>query len=201
MYLIDASYFTREYNIPNAQELISNTGEILEKYVDNKVRQFLRDLLGYELFTELDSHVTNGVLSPTAPQKWKDLVNGKEDWKGILFQDGVYKVSLLTPFVYYYWLYDNTSQVTATGEKVSSAVNAQNHSSLTRLVKTWNEFVMMYSGKERNFFKGYVNGVFFADYYGQGEGYKSLVQYLRENKDDFPTAVIPHYEFKNTLGL
>lgn len=204
MYLIDASYFQRELSIPNINELQSETGTELTLYIDNKVRTILREILGYELFNDLDSNITAGVLDGGAPQKWKDFVNGNgTDYLGVLHTDGVYKVSFLANYVYYYWLYDNISNMTATGEKVTQAVNAQNHVSTQRMVSVWNDFVSLYQGVENNYgFKGFINGVFFRDYYdGNENSFKTVYQFLNENRDDFSTANLPTYKLINSLGL
>ena len=205
MYLIDASYFQRELSIPNINELQSDTGSELTLYIDNKVRSILRDILGYELFNDLDSNITAGVLDGGAPQKWLDFINGNgTDYLGLMFSDGVYKVSLLANYVFYYYLNDNVSQYTATGEKVSQAVNAQNHVSTQRMVTAWNDFVTLYQGKDAGdyYFRGYVNGVLFRDYFGGSENaFKSVYQYLTENRSDFPTATLPTFKHINSLGL
>ena len=104
MYLIDASYFIREIHIPNVNESNNGSGENLDYFIDEKVRLLLSTkALGGTLFAEFNGYVSNGVLSNTAPQKWKDLVNGKtytkDDktyiWEGLLQTKGTFKKSLL----------------------------------------------------------------------------------------------------------
>lgn len=213
MYLIDASYFIREIHVPNVNESNTDSGVKLDYFIDEKVRLLLSTkALGSVLFTQLDSNVTNGVLSNTAPQKWKDLVNGKtytKDgksyvWEGLLQTKGTFKKSLLAYYTYYYWLMDNVSTMGGVGEVRGEAKNAVNVNSTQRLTTIWNEFVRMYQG-ENACFKGvkYVyNGVPIADFYNQNSGnYVSLLQYLKDNETDYPDATLEMFEFKNQLGL
>lgn len=212
MYLIDVSYFIREYNVPNTVELQANTSNNLDYYIDERVRLLLQMALGSELFAELDDNITSGVLDNDAPQKWKNLVNGctytKDDkdyvWKGLLQLDGTFKNSLLTPYVYYYWLKGNISSVLGVGEVVTNGKNATNVNSTQRLVETWNDFVNQYQGDCTYRNNAYIhNGVIIYDYYqnGKNNNYISLLQFLKDNDTDYPDANLEVFEYKNQLGL
>jgi len=76
MYIIDLSYFKGNINVPNVEELNSGNAVKLETYVDKYGRLVMQYLLGYELFLDFDSYIENGELKPTAPQIYKDLVDG-----------------------------------------------------------------------------------------------------------------------------
>lgn len=213
MYLIDASYFIREIHIPNVNESNTDSGVKLDYFIDEKVRLLLSTkALGSVLFTDLNNSVTNGILSNTAPQKWKDLVNGKtytKDgetyvWEGLLQTKGTFKKSLLAYYTYYYWLMDNVSLVSGVGELRGESKNTVNVNSTQRLTIIWNEFVKMYQGENTcyNGVKYVYNGVPVADYYNQNSGnYVSLLQFLKDNETDYPDATLEMFEFKNQLGL
>lgn len=213
MYLIDASYFIREIHIPNVNESNTDSGVNLDYFIDEKVRLLLSTkALGSVLFTEFNGYVVNGVLPNTAPQKWKDLVNGKtytKDgetyvWEGLLQTKGTFKKSLLAYYTYYYWLMDSVSLMGGIGEVRGEAKNAVNVNSTQRLTTIWNEFVRMYQGENTCFngVKYLYNGVPITDYYNQNSGnYVSLLQYLKDNETDYPDATLEMFEFKNQLGL
>ena len=213
MYLIDASYFIREIHIPNVNESNNGSGENLDYFIDEKVRLLLSTkALGGTLFTAFNGYIVDGELPNTAPQKWKDLVNGKTYtkndksyiWEGLLQTKGTFKKSLLAYYTYYYWLMDNVSLMSGLGEVRGEAKNAIGVNSTQRLVAIWNEFVKMYQG-ENTCFNGvkYVyNGVPIEDYYNQNSGsYVSLLQFLKDNEADYPDAQLEMFEFQNQLGL
>lgn len=213
MYLINGTFFIRELYVPNVNESNTDSGTKLEYFIDDKVPFLLsKKALGSVLFNQLNSNVTNGVLSNTAPQKWKDLVNGKtytKDgksyvWEGLLQTKGTFPKSLLAYYTYYYWLMDNVSLVSGVGELRGESKNTVNVNSTQRLTTIWNEFVKMYQGENTcyNGVKYVYNGVPIADYYNQNSGnYVSLLQFLKDNETDYPDATLEMFEFKNQLGL
>jgi len=212
MYLIDQTYFTKQYNIPNLNEMDSDVFSNLEQYIDKDVRSLLRNVLGYTLFKDFDSYVVDGILPNTAPQKWLDFVNGKEyeingetvKWKGIMYEEGLSKTSVLVPYIYHNWLIDNISQVTGVGEKVISAQNAVNANSNQRIVAAWNDFISMYQGdlcyKSPDTY--FIRGVRFTDWLG--ENYNEdipLIDFLVDNEADYPDALRVLYRKQNQLGI
>ena len=213
MYLIDASYFNRETAIPNVNELQGNASTELTLFIDDKVRLLLQNVLGFELFTDLDSDITNGVLKTDAEQKWKNLVNGvtytKEGkqyrWKGLLYTEGTFKSSLLADYVYYFWLENEVSNMTGVGEVVQVSKNAVSVNSTQRLIKTWNRFVNAVNGGEIYGRRGvsYLhNGVLVTDWMnGVSSNYVDLFTFLKENQTDYPNAPFTCFEYKNQFGL
>ena len=212
-YIIDETYFQRNLQVPNANELNSGAYAELQEYIDSKARLCLKGALGYELFKDFDNNVTDGVLDVGAPQKWQDLVNGKEytldgtlfRWEGLINTEGAFNKSLLANFVYYYWLYDNQSAMTGVGEAVLNAKNATSINSTQRLVTVWNEFVKMYQGKMFEHYKHtyYYRDIKIVDYLGDAydDDYVSLTRFLIDNKDDYPEAALKRYQFINQFGL
>lgn len=210
MYLIDQTYFTRKYEIPNLDEMDSKIATSLNSCIDQYVRQFLQNALGYNLWKDLDSFIVDGALIPSAPQKWKDLLNGKEYtingktyfWKGLIYNEGVFLGSLLTPYVYYHFLTESISVLTGTGEKISDASNATNVNSTQRLTQTWNDFVNQYSGNYNSTPIAYFyRGVEVKDWYGGSSDRVGFVQFITDNSSDYPNATLSRVDIKNQLGL
>ena len=212
MYIITPDYFQKQYTIPNIDEMDSKNATVLEICIDQYVRVCLQNALGYNLWKELDLNITDGVLNTGAPQKWLDLVNGKTytkesktfTWKGLIYTDGIYKGSLLVPFVYYHFLKENVSLLTGTGEKVLDASNAIGVNSTQRMVMSWNDFVNQYQGQCFNYSvnRYYHDGVLVEDYFtGNDSEQVNLIQYLEDNQSDYIDAHKRLYNVKNQLGL
>jgi hypothetical protein len=226
MYIINETYFNGAFNVPNVDELNTDTKANLELIIDDKARLFLQDALGYELFTDLDQYVVNGVfveeinigtedvpeLQPT-PQKWLDFVNGKEytlngntyKWQGLIYENGGLKKSILTDFCYYHWLLEKVSEMYGVGDAVAIPKNAVRVNPTQRIVTTWNNFVEKNQkdiSAVANKTVSYLRGVRFTDYYSSNSSrYVSLVKYLEDNKEDYPNVTPRYYETKNQLGL
>lgn len=201
MYLIDDTYFQKELNVPNVNEMDSDTLTSLNISIDRYVRQFLQDALGYTLFTELDSYITDGVLDSGAPQKWLDLVNGKDQWKGLKFEEGTYKGSVLAKYVFYFWLKDAVSLLTGTGEKTITATDALAVNSIQRLTNVWNDFVVDNQGNYHLNKWSYGYDYYYLNYSPCNDVNYPLVRFLSDNSEDYPDANKKVYEIKNQLGL
>ena len=213
MYIITPDYFQKQYTIPNIDEMDSKNTTVLEICIDQYVRVCLQNALGYNLWKELDLNITDGVLDSGAPQKWLDLVNGKTytkdgktfTWKGLIYTEGIYKGSLLVPFVYYHFLKENVSLLTGTGEKVLDASNAIGVNSTQRMVMSWNDFVNQYQGQwsfSNHVNRYYHDGVLVEDYFtGNNIEQVNLIQYLEDNQADYIDAHKRLYKVQNQLGL
>jgi len=215
MYIIDQTYFIKELSIPNLNEMDSDTLSSLDVMVDDYVRLLLQNLLGYELFNDLDSNIENGVLKEDAAQKWVDLVNGVEYtkdskthfWNGLIYKRGLHNHSLLAKYVFYYWLKDSVSLLTGTGEKSITASNMIAVNSNQRMLNVWNSFVEDY---QYNYCKTlapseyYHNGVLIIDWLGNNQKenqYVSLVKFISDHESDYPNAPKMLYNEQNQLGL
>lgn len=213
MYLIDETYFNREIAIPNANELQGNASTELTEFIDGKVRLLLQEVLGYDLFTNLDADIASGVLKTDAQQRWKDLVNGltytKNDkqyrWKGLIYTEGTFKNSLLADYTYYFWLESKLSDMTGVGEVVQASKNAVSVNSTQRLVMTWNRFVKAVNGGDYFDKRGVMywhGGVPVYDYFKtQQSMYVDLFTFLKDNQTDYPDAPFTCFEYKNQFGL
>lgn len=212
MYIIDQTYFTRELSIPNINEVQTEAFETLEYFVDEYVRQLLRDALGIEIFNILDTYVIDGAFDSTgAPQYIIDLVEGKEyvksgvtyKWSGLISTQGVFKKSLLANYVYYQWLKNSFTTQSGVGEVTLNPQNANLVNPTQKLVTAWNSFVIMYQNQNcvypNVYYKGHTQVIDWLGYNVNTE--VSLIEYLNDNDSDFSTATLRVYEYQNQLGI
>jgi len=206
MYLINEANFTRELSIPNLTSSQSGNDNELGYYGDEKPRLLLQMCLGNVLFSQLDSQVTFGVLNTDADQKWKDLVNGVEYdgkvWKGLNYQSGSFKISLLAYYTYWFWVNDSY-----TSNFQIQAKNADNINPTATMVDIWNKFLEMYQGTNNYCLPSvsYYRCATFVDYYGNNNSnYVSLLQFLKDNPTNYPDPQLYTFENlsnSNSLGL
>jgi len=208
MYLIDKTYFQGIINVPNSNEFNGEFDNSLEIAIDRYVPLFLQNTLGTVLFNELDPFIDGVDLDPLAPQKWINLVDGcsyendEKVWRGLRYESGLYKESILAFFVYYNQYQETFSS--GVGQVVDVAKNAMNVNPTQHLTAVYNQFVDMYQGTCINEpATMYNNGVLFIDYLGgsNNSGYVSLLQFLSDNKADYPTYSAQEINYKNQLGL
>lgn len=212
MYIIDQTYFTRDLSIPNINEVQTEAFETLEYFVDEYVRQLLRDALGIEIFNILDTYVIDGAFDSTgAPQYIIDLVEGKEyvksgvtyKWSGLISTQGVFKKSLLANYVYYQWLKNSFSTQSGVGEVTLNPQNANLVNPTQKLVTAWNSFVTMYQNANcvypNVYYKGHTQVIDWLGYNVNTE--VSLIEYINDNDSDFITATLRVYEYQNQLGI
>jgi hypothetical protein len=199
MYIIDDTFFqypNRE--IPNLNEADSNAFSELERLIDSECRLFMRNFLTDAEVVDFDRCLVGG-LFPTVttgiPQKWIDLVNGKGDWKGLVYTLGTSKNSLLADYVYYHYLVNEASYMTGVGEVRANAKGSMNVNPTQRIVRVWNEFVLQYQQGMPNSY--YTNRVV------PSGCYYSLLQFLVDNSNVYEAnyATMTEFKFKNQLGL
>lgn len=212
MYIIDATYFNRDKNIPNINEVQTEAYDIVNSFCDELGRQLLRDALGNDLFNDFDTYVVAGVFdNSSAPQKWIDFVEGKEyivndvshKWSGLISTQGVFKKSLITDYVYAKWLEFNFTTQSGVGEVTLNPQNANIVNPTQNIVRCWNNFLEMYQGNTLAYPSIYYNGGSkVVDWYGGTRSTNvSLLSFLQDNETDYPNADLRVYEFKNQLGV
>lgn len=213
MYIINDTYFQSPKRvIPNLDEADSKSFAELELLIDEKCRLLLLDFLTVEQVTELESYLEDGLLPdpPTGvPQKWIDLINGKEytkngvtlKWTGLIYTKGAFNGSLLADYVYYYWLTENASYMTGVGDAKGNPKGATLVNPTQRVVNTWNDFVKAYQANRigvlhwNNWFPSY--DCFIAGIGGE----VSLMQFLVDNDDVYPNPNRKFFKVQNQLGL
>jgi len=216
MYIIDDTYFQApKREVPNLDEADSKSFAELEMIIDDKCRLLFTYFLTPEQITQFESYLVSGIF-PTdttgIPQKWIDLVNGttyqKNDvslvWKGLIFERGTYKGSLLADYVYSFWLESQVSYMTGVGDSKANPKGANLVNPTQRYVGTWNEFVKAY---QSDYGRGWVDYDYtmsriypwFWEYRQNQE--VSLIQFLQDNETDYPNDNRKFFEVKNQLGL
>lgn len=212
--IIDKSYFQYQpLYIPNSVEqpyIGTNTpskADELTVFIDEKEKDLLLSFLGYEQTSELlDQFTEEGAWKPTALQKWKDLVDGKEDWKGLRYESGGNKVSLIAYYVYFYFLGYDASTYSTTGVQQAQASNANTLTPSGKQVTAWSKFLRMYGWLQA----GYNNPMFFRNWNGLGmtwlgmnqdKNEVTLIEYLQKYPESYNSGFITYYSPVNTFGL
>ena len=197
MYIINDTYFqSPKYVIPNLEESDSKAFAELERLIDNTCRLFLQTILTDAEIVDFETHLVAGmfpIVTTGIPQKWIDLVNGKDDWKGLIQTNGTAKTSLLVDLVYYNWLVENVSYMTGFGDAKANPKGADNVNPTQRIVNTWNDFLFLYQDFSTSNYL--YNGINSQETFSNSQ---SLISFLKLN---FVEKNRPIYEYKNQLGL
>lgn len=209
MYLIDKTYFREILNIPSINEVNNDISDTLNYNINKYVRLFMQEFLGVELFSDFDNHLIGGVLDDNAPQKWLNLINGVVytinnktfKWKGLIYKEGEMKISLLANLVYYYSFQNSINS--SVGQVVVNPRNATNINPSEHLTRVWNEFIEMYQGNYNvNPIQYYHNEELFLDCCNNRQsGFVSLLQFVRDKKDDYVGINAPCLNYINRFGL
>jgi hypothetical protein len=127
--LIDEQYFWGNLTIPNLTQKRRGEAQMqtqfgindeIYKYIKRYQKQYLEMMLG----STLSSTIT-------------------ESKAKALFVDSALVLSPIANYVFFYWMRDNATLNTPTGEKKMNAQNAINISSSGRITRAWNDMVAM----------------------------------------------------------
>ena len=209
MYLIDKTYFRNKLQISGLYDGSNGIETKLNDYISIYVIDFLQKLLGVD-FEELNTNIVSGVLEPTAPQRWLDLINGKtytkdgKDyvWKGLLYQNGSVKLSILANVVYCSLMHDlatGNGQISVDVKSSRMLVPRKNY------IEVWNEIANQFNQSVDLQPKiSFINGVRFTDYYGglSDNGYRTLSDFLIDFEEDYQNVnLCLGYEIINSFDL
>ena len=209
MYLIDKTYFRNKLQINGLYDSNNGIETKLDDYISIYVIDFLQKLLGVD-FEDLKANITDGVLASGAPQKWLDLVNGKtytKDgktyiWRGLLYQNGSVKLSILANVVYCSLMHDlatGNGQISVDVKSSRMLVPRKNY------VEVWNEIANQFNQSVDLQPKiSFINGVKFTDYYGwiSDNGYRTLTDFLIDFEEEYPNVnIYLGYEIINSFDL
>ena len=209
MSLIDKTYFRNKLQINGLYDGNNGLETKLNDYISIYVIDFLQKLLGVD-FEELKANITDGVLDAGAPQKWLDLINGKtytkdgKDyvWKGLLYQNGSVKLSILANVVYCNLIHD---LVTGNGQISVDVKSSRMLVPRKNYVEVWNEIANQFNQSvDLQPRISFINGVKFTDYYGglSDNGYRTLTDFLIDFEDDYPNVnICLGYEIINSFDL
>lgn len=209
MSLIDKTYFRNKLQINGLYDGNNGLETKLNDYISIYVIDFLQKLLGVD-FEELNTNIVSGVLEPTAPQRWLDLINGKtytkdgKDyvWKGLLYQNGSVKLSILANVVYCNLIHD---LVTGNGQISVDVKSSRMLVPRKNYIEVWNEIANQFNQSVDLQPKiSFINGVRFTDYYGglSDNGYRTLTDFLIDFEEDYPNVnICLGYEIINSFDL
>ena len=209
MYLIDKTYFRNKLQISGLYDGNNGIETKLDDYISIYVIDFLQKLLGVD-FEELKANITDGVLDAGAPQKWLDLINGKtytKDgktyiWKGLLYQNGSVKLSILANVVYCNLIHD---LVTGNGQMSVDVKSSRMLVPRKNYIEVWNEIANQFNQSVDLQPKiSFINGVRFTDYYGglSDNGYRTLTDFLIDFEEDYQNVnLCLGYEIINSFDL
>lgn len=210
--IIDTSYFlTKGVFIPNAvsqPSIGSNTPTSLsqlQEEIDEKENELLLSFLGFEQTTELLAQFNaDGTWKEDALQKWKDLVDGLEEWKGLRFTIGTKKISLIAYYVFFYYLKDDFSTYSTTGIQVPQSENAISQLPNEKQTTAWNKFVNLYNGgniQTKNYaFSRNWNGTMLR--WNNGERNEvSLYDFMSSKSDVYNLSFFNHHNIINSMNL
>ena len=209
MYLIDKTYFRNKLQVSGLYDGNNGIEAKLNDYISIYVIDFLQKLLGVD-FEELNTNIVSGVLEPTAPQRWLDLVNGKtytKDgktyiWKGLLYQNGSVKLSILANVVYCNLIHD---LVTGNGQISVDVKSSRMLLPRKNYIEVWNEIANQFNQSVDLQPKiSFINSVKFTDYYGglSDNGYRTLSDFLIDFEEDYQNVnLCLGYEIINSFDL
>ena len=210
--IINAQYFqTKELYIPNSvaqpsigSVLPSATAQLNEE-IESIEQSLLLDILGYEQLQELMAQFDedgNWVENPI--QKWVDLVDGVDDWKGLRYTIGTKKISLIAYYVFFYYLGIDFQTYSTTGMQIPRAENSLYNNPSVKQTTVWNKFIRMYIGDVRYglpVLENNWNGDF-LNFSGKVIGNEvSLYDYLMKNRDLYDTTYFTVKTHINYMGL
>lgn len=215
--IIDTSYFQyKPVYIPNSVTVASalpnptpTAKSQVQQFIDSKEYELLLSALGHEQLTELLSQFTEtGAWIEEPLQKWVDLVDGKDEWRGLRYTYGTNKISLIAYYVFYFYLTEDFKTYNTTGIQVSQSENAISAAPNDKTAKAWNEFVRMYNGFDIGRY-GTNMPTFFNNWNGTGmmwagnnkQNQISLYDFMTKNNDIYDTGKFTLYPVINSFGL
>lgn len=210
--IINAQYFqTKELYIPNsvAQPSIGSVSPSavtqLNEEIESIEQSLLLDILGYEQLQELNAQFEpNGDWIANPVQKWVDLVDGKDDWKGLRYTIGTKKISLIAYYVFFYYLGMDFQTYSTTGMQIPMAENSQTNNPSVKQVSVWNKFIRMYVGRGM-YDNGDVSSNWNGDYISFGDtmigNEVTLYRYLTNNRNIYDVTFFTNKTPLNYFGL
>jgi hypothetical protein len=210
--IINAQYFqTKELYIPNsvAQPSIGSVSPSavtqLNEEIESIEQSLLLDILGYEQLQELNAQFEpNGDWIANPVQKWVDLVDGKDDWKGLRYTIGTKKISLIAYYVFFYYLGMDFQTYSTTGMQIPMAENSQTNNPSVKQVSVWNKFIRMYVGRGM-YDNGDVSSNWNGDFISFGDtmigNEVTLYRYLTNNRNIYDVTFFTNKTPLNYFGL
>ncbi len=210
--IINAQYFqTKELYIPNsvAQPSIGSVSPSattqLNEEIESIEQSLLLDILGYEQLQELNAQFQeDGEWVEDPIQKWVDLVDGKDDWKGLRYTIGTKKISLIAYYVFFYYLGMDFQTYSTTGMQIPMAENSKTNDPSVKQVSIWNKFVRMYVGRGM-YDNGDISSNWNGSYISFGDtmigNEVTLYKFLTNNRDVYDVTFFTNKTPLNYFGI
>jgi hypothetical protein len=210
--IINVQYFqSKELYIPNsvAQPSIGSVSPSastqLTEEIESIEQSLLLDILGYEQLQELNAQFEpNGDWIANPVQKWVDLVDGKDDWKGLRYTIGTKKISLIAYYVFFYYLGMDFQTYSTTGMQIPQAENSLMNDPSVKQISVWNKFVRMYVGNGM-YDNGDVSSNWNGEYISFGDtrvgNEVTLYKFLTNNRDTYDVTFFTNKTPLNYFGL
>lgn len=146
----DKDYYILEANIPDS---ILND---LDAYITRYEKEILIDLFGYALWKLINAYDSNN--PGNSPQRIRDIVEGKEytvdgdliKWNGLINDD---KISLLSYYVYYWWVRNNGTTLHMTGVALLKSENSEPESASQKISAAWGRLRELYGYPSQDFYQ------------------------------------------------
>lgn len=195
------SDFKGRFNIAGAEDLEPNSfgnNEELELFIEEFEPKCLVTVLGFALYQELLTNLEpDGTVKPGADDKWKDLVNGKDQWRGLK--------TVTVPYIYFYFIESDESHHTGVGIVQENPKGAERTTPRWKMVNAWRAFYESAHGKSiyneiiaRPSYLGYIVG---KVYDNDDDKFWSLYKFLEERSEDFPNASPSELSNMNYYGV
>jgi len=209
--IIDTSYFlNKSVFIPNsvAQPSIgSNTPTSisqLQEEIDFREDELLLSALGNIQLLELKNQFEiTGAWKASALQKWKDLVDGKDEWKGLRYITGTRKNSLIAFYVFFYYLKSDFQTYSTTGIQIANSENSEGQAPNFKQAESWNNFVDMWNGKNStiNIQSSFQNWNGIGLQLNNNDNKTTLYDFLSKNSDVYDLSFFKRYSIINPYNL
>lgn len=219
--LINQTYFIGDLFVPNTG---ANTSAVVsgnkdfDYYIDQYEPEILIRGLGIQLYKELLSNVdtdpespTYGDLLPGADQKWSNLLEGTDygdkTWRGLRFEAGTKKMSLMAYYVYYKYWEKRYYQRSTLGVIQADMENGDNIGPSFTMEDAWRTMHEWYGTGSKcscapwDF--QYIRRI--PGYFSKSREYKAtyvdMFTFLHDNSADYANWRFTHLENKNRFGL
>lgn len=197
-FVLDA-YIPNRDDAPNS-DITGNDPE-LRGFINMYEKEVLIQLLGYELYVELMAQFdVNGDWVAGTDQKWKDLVDGKENYRGVK--------GFLIGYIFWKFIESDDSHYASVGVQKENADNAEVVSSRPKAILQYRKFYDQAIGSYYNTgaynkpsIWGNLRVVMWSGANGNGGNFKSLYQYLTDNFDDFLTWQPSNFKNQNQFDV
>ena len=194
------SDFTGEYTIPNLGDTLVESNKLgnnklIQGIYNKELKKELIRLLGFNLYKELEGVIDldeANRLKPSADEKWDFLLNGKDDYFGL--------IHAFIPLVYFHYLRITNSELTGLGVSKQKSKGADIFSSKSKAVDSYRAYIEnVYGGVNyRNIIE--FEGVFSVTYASGENELKSVYDFLNDNTDLFTTWNEPSVKLINNIN-